>query len=53
MIGGFTWALKFLSLFTGLVNKAFGNLVYDKALSEYKQNYRTVKLEDFVKRTEG
>lgn len=53
LIGGFTWALKFLSLFTGLVNKAFGNLVYDKALSEYKQNYRTVKLEDSVKRTEG
>lgn len=52
LIGGFTWALKLLSLFTGLVNKAFGNLVYDKALSEYKQAYRIVKLKDSVNITE-
>lgn len=53
LIGGFTWALKLLSPFTELVNKAFGNLVYDKALSEYKQDYRIVEFENSVNITEG
>lgn len=34
LIKGFTWLLKIMSLFTGLVNKAFGSLTYDRKLSE-------------------
>ena len=33
LVPGFTWALKLLSHCTGLVNKAFGRLCYDPALS--------------------
>ena len=28
-----------LRLFTGLVNKAFGSLTYDKEMSKYKEEY--------------
>ena len=35
LIKGFGWAVKLAGLFTGLVNKAFGNFTYDKAMSEY------------------
>ena len=53
LLGGFTWLLKIMSHFTGLVNKAFGNLTYEKSISEYKENYRVAGLCDSVKRTEG
>lgn len=54
LIKGFTWALKLLDLFTGLVNKAFGNLTYDFELSKYeKGNYQVVSLEDSILKTEG
>lgn len=52
LIKGFTWSLKLLGLFTGLVDKAFGNLYYDKGLSKYKQNYRVCSLEESIRRTE-
>lgn len=52
-VGGVTWLLKIMGCFTGLVNKAFGNLTYEKSISEYKENYRVAGLEDSVKRTEG
>jgi UDP-glucose 4-epimerase len=39
LVKGFTWALKILSLFTGLVNKAFGSLTYDKSMSAYGEKY--------------
>lgn len=52
LIGGFTWALKLMSHFTGLVNKAFGNLSYDMKLSEYKEDYRLYSLEESIKLTE-
>ncbi|MBO5621322.1 MAG: NAD-dependent epimerase/dehydratase family protein, partial [Butyrivibrio sp.] len=52
LIRGFEWALKLLGLFTGLVDKAFGNLYYDKALSVYKQNYRVADLKWSVFLTE-
>lgn len=35
-----------------MVNKAFGNLVYDKSMSEYKENYRIRDLEESVRVTE-
>ena len=53
LVGGFTRLLKIMSCFTGLVNKAFGNLTYEKSISEYKENYRVAGLYDSVKRTEG
>ena len=53
LIGGFTWALKIMSHFTGLVNKAFGNLSYADILSEYRDDYRVVSLEESIKATEN
>lgn len=52
LIKGFTWSLKLLGLATGIVDKAFGNLYYDKSISVYKQNYRVCSLEESIKRTE-
>lgn len=53
LVHGFEWMLKVLGLFTGLVDKAFGNLYYDRSLSVYKQNYRVCSLVESIKRTEG
>lgn len=53
LIGGCTWALKVCSHFTGLVNKAFGNLTYDETMSGYRTEYRLVSLEESVRRTES
>lgn len=36
----------------GLVNKAFGNMVYEKALSEYREEYRVTDLQESVRLTE-
>ena len=52
LIKGFTPALKLLSHFTGLVNKAFGNMCYEMSISEYKENYRIFSLGDSVIKTE-
>ncbi len=52
-VKGFTWALKLLSHCTGLVNKAFGSLNYDRSLSEYRENYCKVSLQDSIRITEG
>lgn len=48
----FNWALRFMGCFVGQVNKAFGNLVYDKNMSEYKDNYRVRDLKESVNKTE-
>ncbi|MBR1562010.1 MAG: NAD-dependent epimerase/dehydratase family protein [Ruminococcus sp.] len=52
LIKGFAWALKLMGLFTGLVDKAFGNLYYDKSLSVYKSNYIVCSLQESITRTE-
>ena len=52
LMGGLTWLLKLLSHFTGLVNKAFGNLTYVQELTEYKENYRVHSLADSIRITE-
>lgn len=52
LLKGFEWLLKILSIFTGLINKAFGNLSYEQSLSEYKTNYRKFSLEESIKETE-
>ena len=52
LMGGLTWLLKLISHFTGLVNKAFGNLTYAEELTEYKENYRVYSLEESIRITE-
>jgi len=53
VIKGFGWALKLLSHFSGLVNKAFGSMSYDMGISAYKENYQVCSLEQSIERTEG
>ena len=53
LIKGFGWLLKIMSVFTGLVNKAFGNLSYDAEMSNYKTEYRKFSLEESIKESEG
>lgn len=52
LVKGFGWALKLLSCFTGLVNKAFGSLCYDMELSTYKTDYRIKNLKESIEETE-
>lgn len=48
----FNPVLKIMGGFVGQVNKAFGNLVYEKDMSEYKEEYRVKSLEESIKVTE-
>lgn len=52
VIGGVTWALKCLAHVTALVDKAFGSLSYDPQISQYREDYRVVDLEESIRRTE-
>ena len=52
LVKGFTFALKFLSLFTPLVNKAFGSMVYEAGMSEYSEPYQLHDLKESVFKTE-
>ncbi|MDF2534520.1 MAG: putative NAD-dependent epimerase/dehydratase [Bacillales bacterium] len=46
--------LKIMAHFSGLVNKAFGNFVYEKSMSVYKKgNYQIRDFEETIKLTEG
>jgi UDP-glucose 4-epimerase len=49
----FNPVLKLLSNRVGIFNKAFGNLVYDKEISEYKENYRISSLQKSIILTEN
>ncbi len=53
LIPGFGWALRLLSHFTGYVNKAFGNFVYDKTLGNYESDYRLFSLSKSIEEIEG
>ena len=53
LTGAFNWAVRFLGHFTPLVDKAFGNLSYDMAMSEYKEDYRLYSLAESIERTEA
>lgn len=53
LVKGFGWFLKILSRFTGLVNKAFGNLTYERTMSVYKEEYQLFDLERSIIETEG
>jgi len=50
---GFNPLLKLMGNFMGMVNKAFGSLVYDKNISEYKENYRVGNLRESIIKTEN
>ncbi|MCB2353550.1 NAD-dependent epimerase/dehydratase family protein [Clostridium estertheticum] len=49
----FNPALRVMGNFVGVVNKAFGNLVYEKSMSEYKDEYRIGDLKESVIKTEN
>ena len=53
LVKGFGWLLKILGHISGKVNKAFGNLMYEKGMSEYKSDYVIVSVRESVVRTEG
>ncbi|MDW0116308.1 NAD-dependent epimerase/dehydratase family protein [Sporosarcina thermotolerans] len=38
---------------SNIINKVFGNLVYDKSMSSYKENYQIRSLSESIKLTEG
>ncbi|GAB6168230.1 NAD-dependent epimerase/dehydratase family protein [Clostridium carnis] len=48
----FNPALRLIGNFVGQINKAFGNLVYEKSMSEYKVEYRVRDLKEAVRVTE-
>ena len=52
LIKGFGWSLKIMSRALKFVNKAFGNLIYDLKMSEYRENYRICNLNESIRRTE-
>ena len=53
LVKGFGWLLRFFGLFTGLVNKAFGNFSYETEMSQYKSDYRLHSLENSIRETES
>lgn len=53
LVKGFEWLLRLLGHLSGKVNKVFGNLCYEKEMSEYKENYRRISFEGSVQRAEG
>lgn len=52
LVPGFGWLLRLMSHFTGLVNKAFGNLCFEQSMSKYKEEYRRYGLRESIKETE-
>ena len=43
--------LRIMGLKIGIVNKVFGDLVYDKSMSNYKENYRIRDLKESITAT--
>lgn len=52
MVRGVTWGLKLLRPFTAMVDKAFGSLCYDFALSGYSRDYCVKDLQESIQETE-
>lgn len=52
LVKGTAWALRLMGHFSGIVNKAFGNLCYEKSMSTYRESYQKVSLADSIDRTE-
>lgn len=53
LVKGFGWALKLLRPMTGMVDKAFGSLCYDRSLSDYPKPYCVKNFQDSVMETES
>ena len=53
MVRGLGWALKLLAPMTGMVDKAFGSLCYDRALSDYTKSYCVKTFDESILETEG
>jgi len=53
LVKGFTWSLKLVRHVTGLADKAFGSLCYDKSLSAYPQDYCLKTLPEAIAETES
>lgn len=49
----FNPVLKLMGNFASVVNKVFGNLVYEQSLSEYSENYRIRKFDESIMLTES
>ena len=49
LVPGLEWLLKIMGCFTGMVNKAFGNLCYDQMMSEYRKSYHRFTLTDSIR----
>ena len=52
LLKGFTIPLKIVGVTTNLVDKAFGNLAYDKKISNYTEEYRINTLKESIRKTE-
>lgn len=48
----FNGIIKLMAFKIAAIDKMFGNLVYDKSLSEYKENYRLVDFRESLENTE-
>jgi len=51
LVKGVVWMLRLLSHVSGLVNKAFGSMSYEKELSQYQQEYAKVSLMESIRRS--
>ncbi len=52
LVPGCEWILKILSFRIKLINKAFGNFIYDQNMSKYKMEYRKFSLKESIEETE-
>lgn len=52
LVSGCTWLLRLASHFSGLINKAFGNLSYESEMSSYGIEYRKNSLLESIKEIE-
>ena len=52
LVRGFGWALKLLRPVTGMVDKAFGSLCYDREVSAYPQEYCVRSFRESILETE-
>lgn len=48
LMGGVSWILRICGIFVGFINKAFGNLTYEKEMSEYSSDYRVYGFEESI-----
>lgn len=52
LVKTFNWLLRFIGRYIGIVSKVFGNLVYEKSISDYKVNYQVRDLKESIELTE-